>query len=254
MKVIIIEDEPLMAEALREELEASNKSVEVTCILGSIKASIDYLKKHASPDLFFSDIQLSDGLSFEIFKQVQSSAPVIFCTAFDEYALSAFQANGIDYVLKPFTSKDIQAALRKYESLTQRPNENRLMLDGLEELVKQYATPPAIASLLVQRADKIIPVKIENIALILLENGTCKAYTFDGTTYNVSSSMDKLMGQLGDLFFRLNRTAIIRHNAVEQASQWFSRKLLIQSSVKVNEKLVVSKANASSFLRWLEQH
>ncbi len=117
MKVVIIEDEPLVAQDLENSLKKIRKDLEVVCILGSVLEAVDYFKKHEQPDLVFSDIQLGDGLSFEITKEVDINVPIIFCTAYDEYAIEAFRTNGIAYILKPFDTKSLEKAVSKFEGL-----------------------------------------------------------------------------------------------------------------------------------------
>src|SRR5713226_2020839 len=120
MKVVIIEDEPLTAKDLAACIAAAEPAVEIVAILSSVQEAIGYFTAHAAPDIIFSDIQLGDGLSFRIFEKVGATVPVIFCTAYDEYALDAFRAAGIDYILKPFTRKSIAGALGKYKAFRSR--------------------------------------------------------------------------------------------------------------------------------------
>ena len=134
MKVVIIEDEIFTAEDLRDDLQAINPAIEVLAILPTVKESIQYFSKNYDYDLIFSDIQLGDGQSFEIFKQVSVAAPIIFCTAYNQYALEAFKANGIDYILKPFDKNSIAQALNKYQILIIIENRSKLMI--LNEIYK----------------------------------------------------------------------------------------------------------------------
>src|ERR1700739_2942430 len=117
MKVVIIEDEKLTAEDLEESIKNAAPDATITAILKSVKEAVDYFKQNSVPDLIFSDIQLGDGLSFEIFKSLSLTVPVIFCTAYDEYALNAFKANGVDYIVKPYTQKNITEAITKFKEL-----------------------------------------------------------------------------------------------------------------------------------------
>lgn len=181
MDILIIEDEPLTAEDLTDTILTVESSSQVVASLGSIKESVDYIKNNESPDLIFSDIQLSDGLCFELFKEVDVTVPVIFCTAYDEYAIQAFKANGIDYIVKPFTEETISEALKRYRKL--KSNFTRkldskayeALIDILEEKKDRNST-----SLLVQHKDHIRPIKIRNIALFYIENGITRLSTFDG--------------------------------------------------------------------------
>ena len=131
MKVIIIEDEPLMSEALKEEILRVDARIEIVAQLSSIRESIAYLENNKWPDLFFSDIELSDGLSFEIFRHLQNTKPIVFCTAYDQYALEAFKVHGIDYILKPFQADDIDATLKKYKTLTNSTPSSLLDIESI---------------------------------------------------------------------------------------------------------------------------
>ena len=251
MKVIIIEDEPLMAEALEEELLKADESIEILKKLGSIKEALNFLTPDNLPDLFFSDIQLPDGLSFEIFKTLQTTTPIIFCTAYDEYALDAFKANGIDYVLKPFESEDIVRTLGKYQNLVSQPDKqdyNQLLS------ILENSRSKAPSALLIYQGDKIIPIKATSVALAEVDHGIVYVRTVEGQRHAVNYNMDRLHELLGRDFYRLNRQYLIHRDTVKQVSQYFARKLLVVPSISVQEKLIVSKANATDFLRWLEAH
>lgn len=251
MRIIIIEDEPLLAQKLKTEILKVHPATEVLAMLRSIAEAIGYFADGEQPDLIFSDIQLPDGLSFEIFKRVETAAPVIFCTAYDDYALEAFRSNGIDYILKPFSDQDIKKTLNKYHSLTQQSEPNQDLYASLGEMIRELKAEPK-KSLLVYRKDKIIPLKVADIALALTENGNTSVLTFEGTRWTVNHNLDALHQKLGSSFYRLNRQYLIQRDAVEKVSQYFARKLLIHPTVDFSEPLIVSKANASNFLNWLE--
>ncbi len=251
MKVVIIEDEPLMAEGLREEILRIDPQVEIVAQLGSIQDSIEHLQNEGFPDLFFSDIELSDGLSFEIFKHVNNTTPIIFCTAYNHYALEAFQVYGIDYLLKPFSPEDIQATLNKYQLLFPQQQEQKIDFKAMFELLEKKQAP-AQASILVHQGERIIPMPATQIALAQLDHGVVYLHTFDQKRHPVQHNMDHLLQILGPSFFRVNRQFIIQHGAVQHVSQYFARKLIIQPKIEFAEQLIVSKARVSAFLHWLE--
>ena len=167
MNIIIIEDEENNAEDLRQNILKHNPSANIIALLKSVKESIEYLKKHEQPDLFISDIELGDGLSFEIFEATKTTAPVIFVTAYNEYALEAFKANGIDYILKPFNHKTVSMALDKYLTLTGA----KVKSPDIDKLLQWIGNTPKEnkSSILVYLKDKIIPVKLNEIALFYVE-------------------------------------------------------------------------------------
>lgn len=157
MKTLIIEDEYKTALDLQSTLQEIDPSIEVLGILDSVEGSIRYLQNHAIPDVIFMDIQLSDGQSFEIFSEVQINSPVIFCTAFDEYAIEAFKVNGIDYILKPFDKGTIQRSLEKVNNLQNFFQNKEEGLNSLAQVVKKLY-PNYRTSFLVSAKDKLLPV------------------------------------------------------------------------------------------------
>src|SRR3989339_245967 len=174
MKIVIIEDELLTAEDLKNTILDIEPDARVIAILSSIKEAVFYFQKNERPDLIFSDIQLGDGLSFEIFKEIPITTPVIFCTAYDEYALQAFKANGIDYILKPFDEKAVRTALGKFVKLK----------DPGPDLQKQIRQAPH-SSLLVYQRDKIFPIRLCDVALIYVENEITHLLTFEKKIFTI---------------------------------------------------------------------
>jgi two-component system, LytTR family, response regulator LytT len=251
MKIVLIEDESLTAEDLSETISRVEPAAEITAILSSVKEAVAWFKKNAGPDIIFSDIQLGDGLSFSIFQEAAISTPVIFCTAYDEYALRAFKANGIDYVLKPFTQKAIADAFDRYKRLKDNFSPAAPGYENLTRLFEQRTQTDA--ALLVYFKEKIVPVKFADIALFYIENEITHLITFDRDRYCVTKPMDELEKSAGKNFYRLNRKHLVNRNAVKDASQYFHRKLLINLSVPVDiaDPITVSKEKAAHFLNWL---
>ena len=176
MRILIIEDEKLTADDLVFSIEEVRPNFTVINILTSVKSAIIFLKTKPAIDLISSDIQLTDGLSFEIFKAIEIDVPIIFCTAYDEYALNAFNVNGIAYLLKPFTIDAIKTAIEKFENLTQQKDNK---LTKLLQYMEQSNKPKASPTILVYQGEKIIPVPFSDIALIYLKNGIVKLHTFE---------------------------------------------------------------------------
>ncbi len=254
MKVVIVEDESLMADLLSSKLLQADPSITILAKLPSIKDAIDYIEKNGFPDLFFSDIELTDGLSFEIFKRTQNRVPIIFCTAYNHYALEAFQVYGIDYILKPFDLQDLERALTKYRSLIgaaveRQPIDYQSVLQFISQQKAEQKN-----SILIYKGDEILPLKLEEIALAGLDHGSLYIYTFNLKKYVAEQNMEQLSALLPDDFYRLNRQFIINRKAVASVSQFFARKLLVYPTIKFDEKLIVSKANVKHFLQWLEAH
>ena len=252
MKVVIIEDEKITADDLAGTITALDPNVVIAAVLSSVKMATAYFQESEMPDLIFSDVQLGDGLSFEIFKLIPISAPVIFCTAYDEYALNAFKTNGIDYVLKPFTSKTIAEALEKYRKLRNTFSGGETNYKDLLNALVRGETPRP-TSILVHHKDKIMPVKLDEIAMFYIETEMTHILTLAGKLYHISKSLEELELSCGSGFFRVNRQYLVNRKAVIDASHYFSRKLSVNITVPFNDKILVSKEKIPQFLKWLEQ-
>jgi DNA-binding LytR/AlgR family response regulator len=251
MEIVIIEDEKLTAEDLAATIQSVEPDTRIAAILGSVKEAVAYFREGVACDLIFSDIQLGDGLSFEIFRTARIEAPVIFCTAFDEYAISAFKANGIDYILKPFNTKSIEAALNKYHQLQHSFTGPALNYDGvIKALMKEV--PASSVHVLIHHKDKILPVKVDDIALFYVEHEITRLLTFDNKSYVINKTLEDLEQVTGKGFFRVNRQCLVNRRAVRDASRYFSRKLAVNISVPFKETITVSKEKTPQFLSWLE--
>ncbi len=251
MNIVIIEDEALLAEALRDEILSIDPNIRVLKLLPSIKESLEYFEKNGFPDLIFSDIELSDGLSFEIFKRLSNIPPIIFCTAYNHYATEAFRVHSIDYILKPFEREDIENALGKYEEKKQEQISPSIDIHALLKEM-QGEKEDKERNILVQKGTNIIPISTKEIALAEIKNGTVYIHTFGKKRYPINHNIEKTYQILGTGFYRVNRQFIINRKAVNQVAQYFARKLLIKPSIDFSEQIIVSKANATDFLRWLE--
>jgi len=251
MKIVIIEDEQLTANDLAATIRSVEPETEITAILGSVKEALNYFGKDVKVDLIFSDIQLGDGLSFEIFTKLKITTPVIFCTAFDEYAINAFKTNGIDYILKPFTTKIVEAALQKYHQLQQTFSQNAVQYEAVLKALMINSTP-ATTNILIHYKDKILPIKTDEIALFYVENEITHLLTFDKREYTVNKNLEDLEYTIGKGFFRVNRQFLLNRNAVLDASRYFSRKLSVNIVVPFKETITVSKERTPQFLAWLE--
>lgn len=252
MNIVIIEDELLTAEDLAEIIGRVGKDVHIAAILDSVKDAIAFFKKGQPVDLVFSDIQLGDGLSFEIFRAARVEAPIIFCTAYDEYALDAIKSNGIEYILKPFTADSIIKAIDKYHQL--KKHFNPIAIDY--EKIIQAITGNDIGgkqanSILVYHRDKILPIGLDEVALFYIENDLTHLYCFNGKFYVVNQTLDELEQLSKANFFRINRQFLVNRRAVVDANHYQHRKYVVNLSVHFKEVLVVSKNRTSDFLQWL---
>lgn len=248
MKALIIEDEIMAAQTLQKLLEEVSPGVEITNVLESIEESVEWLQQNTMPDLIFMDIHLADGSAFAIFEQVNVTCPVIFTTAYDEYALKAFEVNSIDYLLKPVSKDALEHALNKYHNLA----EKRVNAEQIEKLLTQLGEKKNYRKFyLMPERDKLIPLAVQNIAYVYIDAKTVKIISKEGKTYYVSSTLDDLMDDLDPyLFFRANRQFIVARDMIKDVSVWFGNKLAINLTVDVPERIIVSKARVAEFKTW----
>ncbi len=248
MKALIIEDEIPAARHLQHVLDKVG-NITVLDILDSIAETVEWFEVNPLPDLVFMDIHLADGLAFEIFSRATISCPIIFTTAYDEYALKAFKVNSIDYLLKPVEVADVQEALNKLKRLSAPAD----MKDALAGLIRTFGQQNVYKThfLIPAKGDKLIPVQINDLACIYIHTGTLKALTFDGKSYFLDYTLDELTGMLNpDTFFRANRQYIVARNAIQDIDIWFNNRLSVNLKVPVPEKIIISKARIGEFKRW----
>ncbi|QBJ84907.1 DNA-binding response regulator [Chryseobacterium gleum] len=254
MKVLVIEDEIKTAKALGRMIVAVQPEATVVQYIESIAIAVGYLSENPTPDIIFMDIQLADGNCFEIFGQVSIKVPVVFCTAFDEYAIEAFKSNGVDYILKPFEKKDIESAFEKIKRLKNffqySPSPDR----QLEDILANLKTGRGKNNFLVFSNNKYSNIPIDKIAFFYSQFGSTVLVTSDQKEYSIPQSLDEV-GQLVSAaqFFRINRQYLINFSAIVEVEHYFSRKLLVSLKITTPEKLLVTKDKSSRFLQWLEE-
>lgn len=255
LKIVIIEDEPTIARHLRRILKELDKDITVLETLSSVSDSIKWLDQNMeSCDLIFTDIRLSDGLSFEIYKQIKPSIPLIFITAYEEYALEAFQANGIHYVVKPFEKNDIQKAVEKYGMLTTSSqnlfNEEKLM--DLVGRLGSYNEANYKKAYLVHYQNKLIPIAVDSIAWFHTEQDIVYARTFENKTYIIDTTLERVFSEISpNNFFRANRQFIVNRNAIKDIDFYFHGRLILNVAPSAEEKIIVSKAKVPSLKNWM---
>lgn len=253
MTIIIIEDEVKTAKALGQLILSIRPDAQILSYIQSIDGAVSYLLENDHPDLIFMDIQLADGLCFEIFKNVEVLSPVIFCTAFDDYAIEAFKSNGVDYVLKPFSRESIASAIKKVGELKNFFQRNKKMMPDFEYLLTRTGENTGKSSFLVFKNNKYQTVLTENIAFFYIKNETPTIMSFDKTEYQITQSLDEVHKLLSPTqFFRINRQYLVNFSAIREAEHYFSRKLIIKLIIPTEEKLLVGKEKATAFLSWLE--
>lgn len=250
MRVLIIEDEAPAFRRLQKLLEELNSTIEIVEVLDSVEESVKWFNNHQEPDLIFSDIQLSDGISFEIFEQVKITRPVIFTTAFDEYMLKAFRVNSIDYLLKPIKKEDLKHSLEKYKviqsAFSNSPNLGEL-LKGLKLGEEDYKT-----RLLSKVGDKLISVEVENVVYFQTRHGVVHVFTSQGRNYLLDQTLDELIKSLDPkTFFRANRQFILQFKSIEAVHRYHKGKLIVELRMQPDQEVIVSAERASEFKKWL---
>lgn len=253
MKILIIEDEPHNAEVLNEIIVQVKSGAIILEVLESIEQSVKYLSNQINtPDLIFSDIQLADGLSFEIFSTIKIKCPIIFCTAYDQYTLQAFRTNGIAYILKPVKEEDIKAAFVKYDTLKESLKLDTNIVTLLKKAFSQKESYKT--SILVHYKESFIPIAVNKIAFFVVENEICYIQTFDSQRYTIFKTMSEIESSIDlSIFFRINRQVLLNKNAIKEVQPYFNRKVIIKTDLKIKEQLIVSRLKVSEFMSWIEQ-
>lgn len=250
MNVLIVEDEAHTAMLLHEIIEQDSDFIVIEKT-ESIVETVHYLSKYQKNlDLLFFDIQLADGHSFEIFKHIDIIVPIVFCTAYDEYALDAIKNNGIDYVLKPIKEEEIHKALQKYKKLINNLNTKKLSPIYFQAKAQQTYQK----SFLAQFREKTVIKRAEEIALFQVENETVYLYTFKGEKFRLLKKMEYLESVCDPHhFYRISRQMLVNRAAILSFEPYFNRKISLQLKVKTKELPIVSRLKVSDFKRWLEE-
>ena len=251
MKVIIIEDEELAVRNL-ESIFKEIGDITTVAVLESIADTVEWFGMNEDPDLVFMDIHLADGSAFEIFKLIDINCPVIFTTAYDEYALQAFKVNSIDYLLKPVDVAAVKKALSKLKNIT-KGNVSSYDMKRILSVLKpgtEYKTHFLVS----QKGDKLVPLIANDIAYIYIELNIVKAVTFDEKPFVMQYTMDELSAMLNPKdFYKANRQFIIARKAIKDIDLWFNNRLSINLKPAAPEKILVSKARITDFKLWFSQ-
>ena len=252
MRVIIIEDEIPAANRLAKMLQSIGDEVEVVKKLDSVESSVKYFKSAANIDLIFMDIQLADGLSFDIFTRTEIKSPVIFTTAFDQYTLKAFKVNSIDYLLKPIDENELQQAVEKYRQLYPE-NENGFS-EKIMKLVQDMNTSRFKERLLIKRGQQLSYIKTEATAYCYAEGKLCYAVDFSSNKFLLDCNLSFLEEQLQpNKFYRINRHLLVNIDAVSKVHIWLGGRLKLELSPATNTDTVVSRERVNGFKEWLGQ-
>ncbi len=249
MKIVLVEDESLAAEKLERYLLKYNSEITVVEKLSSISESVSWFNSNDDYDIIFMDIQLTDGLSFEIFNQTQINKPVIFATAFDEYAIDAFKVNSIDYILKPITFTDVSTAMNKLKKFQH-------VFGGIENVsnvVKQLSENTTKDRFLVRLGNHIHSIKTGEISLFYAEGRTVYLITDQKKKYILDYKLERLENVLEPTeFFRVNRTFIVNISDIKDVLVYSNSRLKITSNVFNEKEIIVSREKVAAFKQWFE--
>lgn len=256
LKVLIIEDEKPAQRLLKDTLQELSFDTEVVACLNSIKSTVEWFHNNKHPEIVLLDIQLSDGLSFEIFKQVKIESMIIFTTAYDEYAMQAFKVNSLDYLLKPIEKDELQVAFEKYHQYNKQFIQEKNSSIDFTELASliRNEKPEYRKRFLIQSNESFFHLPVEQIALFYSMQGITFIVTFEKREYPVNFSLENLKEQLNpDHFFKVNRQNIINIESIKRVHSYFNGKLKLETQLAHSEEIVVGKDKAAAFRRWLDR-
>lgn len=251
MRVVIIEDETAAAQNLAVILHKVSPDIEVVATIDTVVDSVEFFRSKPHLDIVFMDIHLADGASFRIFDNVDIDVPIIFTTAYDQYALEAFKVNSIDYLLKPINEEELRKAIEKWQRLTSSDHSD--YTSRLSAMAKKRQAEQQV--FLVHFRDKIIPLQSDDIAFLHTFEERVTAYCYNGDRYQIDHTLEALQSKLpSDRFFRANRQFIIAHKAVKDISVWFGSRLTVNLTVDTPERIIIPKARVHEFKSWLVEY
>lgn len=255
LHAIIIEDEPRAARRLKNLLQTVEPGIQIEAMLESVEEALTYFHSDPKLDVIFSDIQLADDVSFSIFKQINSTVPVIFTTAYDAYAIEAFKANGIDYLLKPVSEEDLAQALAKYRNLVgDKTVEDPKMWDQLSSLLSKQSsqTPSFKKRFMVKVGSQLKSIAAEEVVAVYSKDKSTFLFTSGKRSFPMEQSLDVLQDQLDpDRFFRINRGFIVSLEANPEISMYSNSRLKLSIAGLEEELIVVARERTKEFKAWL---
>lgn len=251
MKVLIIEDEKPSARRLQRMLD--NLGIEAETMLHSVEESIAWFQNNEHPDLIFLDIQLSDGLSFEIFETIEVKSAIIFTTAYDEYALQAFKLNSIDYLLKPIDKEELQIAVKKYQERTPKAEAVTLDFSDIKKLLVNPLEREYKKRFSVKVGQHLKLINVDDIECVYSENKGTYLYTTEGRNYLLDKTLDQLEDELEpQTFFRINRKFYVNINAIKDMVSYTNSRLQIKLNSYKEQDVIVARERVKDFKTWLE--
>jgi DNA-binding LytR/AlgR family response regulator len=254
MKVLIVEDEKAAVRRLKNLLEEMVPLLEVAGITDTIKTTVSWLRHHNVPDLAFFDIQLADGISFEVFDQIDPGCPVIFTTAYDQYALRAFEVNSIDYLLKPIDREKLDRAIRKYRKLTGTRKSGTIDPDTLKEVREMIRKSGYKERFVVKYGEHLRSIPTGEISFFKSELKASFLITQENRKFLVDHSLDQLENMIDPArFFRINRKYIIQFDSIQDIIAYSNSRLRLILKTVDDPDMIVSREKVGEFRSWLER-
>ena len=248
MRVLIVEDETAAVDNLEYLLYKVDRGIEIAAVTESVEQTQQWLMQNHA-DLIFMDIHLSDGSAFSLFDHIEVSTPIIFTTAYDQYALDAFRVNSIDYLLKPIKQTDLERALDKFRRLA--ASDLHSYISRIHQLTEK---PKYQSRILINVKDKILPLEVEDIACIYSTDRKTKIITKAETSYIYNKPLDSIIKNLDPaVFFRANKQFIINRNQIADITVWFDSRLRLRLSAETPEEIYIAKNRVSEFKSWLTE-
>ncbi len=249
MKAVIVEDENIASRRLSNLIKELSPDCEIVAHISSVESGHKWFETHDLPDLIFLDIQLNDGYGFDIIDRLPKHPPIIFTTAYNEYAIRGFKYNGLDYLLKPIDKNELQKALNKYTQTVEDKSDHYRSVETLKQfLKKEYKR-----RFMVKVGNQFNSYKVEDVAYFMAEEGVIFLCTHEGQKSPIEYTIDQLEAILDPIhFFRINRKYMISVNAVEEIHSYFNSRLLLKLNPKQEEQIIVSRERTTNFKKWLD--
>ncbi len=252
MNILVIEDEQPAAKRLANLIADFRPQAHILSMIDSVEGAVKWLRANAPPDLMFLDIQLADGLSFDIFNQVPVQSPVIFTTAYDQYTLKAFKMNSVDYLLKPIDPEELAQALSKFDLLFGK--KISYDLQSIQQLIQSMTQPTYKERFLVRVGQQMIYISVSDIQYFYSEDGLAYAKTTDNKRHLVDYTLEQLDESLDPkYFFRINRKVITHVNAIQKIAPYFNSRLKLEIKPKADFDVIVSRERVNDFKKWLDR-
>ncbi|WP_299709450.1 LytTR family DNA-binding domain-containing protein [uncultured Tenacibaculum sp.] len=249
MKILIIEDEPRAARQLQNLLKKSAFNFELLEVIDTVEDAVIWFKENSDPDLVFMDIQLADGLSFEIFQKIEIEAPIIFTTAFDQYAIQAFKVNSIDYLLKPIQQVDLENALQKFQK--KNKTTTAIAPTVLKELLNSIQTPQKRSGILVKEGSGFVQIRTTELLYVYSQDSITFGVT-NNKRYIIDETIDQLFNSLDETkFYKINRGQIVSKFSIQKIEPYFNHRVKLALLNPRDQEFIVSRQKTSDFKAWL---